>query len=274
MERHDYEPSAGAPIRGLVTDRPHSARVWNYWLGGKDCYQVDRELGDKVARLVPGIVDSARADREFLNRSVCYLGEQKGIRQYLDIGTGLPTMENTHEVAQQVAPESRIVYVDHDPMVLSHARALLTSAPEGVTDYLDADLRSPEKILEAAAEILDFSRPIAVMLLAVMHLVVDDEEAYEIVRRLVAAMPSGSHLVLTHACTDAESTQTAVRAYNESGIPTPIKGRSQSDIADFFAGLELVEPGVVCCPQWRPNPSSWGISRRGVMTYCGVAMKR
>ena len=273
MERHDYDPSAGSPIRGLVTDRPHSARVWNYWLGGKDCYQVDRELGDKVARLVPGIVDSARADRNFLNRSVRYLGEQKGIRQYLDVGTGLPTMENTHEVAQQVAPESRIVYVDHDPMVLSHARALLTSAPEGVTDYIDADLRAPEKILAAAAEILDFSKPVGLMLLAVMHLVVDDDDAYAIVRRLMADLPSGSHLVLTHACTDAETTQTAVRAYNESGIPTPIKGRSRSEIAEFFAGLELAEPGVVCCPQWRPNPRAWGISRE-VMTYCGVAVKR
>jgi hypothetical protein len=273
MERQDYDPSADSPVRGLVTDRPHSARVWNYWLGGKDCYQVDRELGDKVARLVPGIVDSARADRDFLNRSVRYLGEQKGIRQYLDVGTGLPTMENTHEVAQQVAPESRIVYVDHDPMVLSHARALLTSAPEGVTDYIDADLRAPEKILAAAAEILDFSKPVGLMLLAVMHLVVDDDEAYAIVRRLMADLPSGSHLVLTHACTDAATTQTAVRAYNESGIPTPIKGRSRSEIAEFFAGLELAEPGVVCCPQWRPNPSAWGISRE-VMTYCGVAVKR
>lgn len=273
MERQDYGPSAGSPIRGLVTDRPHSARVWNYWLGGKDHYQVDRALGDKVARLVPGIVASARADREFLNRSVRYLGEQKGIRQYLDIGTGLPTMDNTHEVAQRVAPESRIVYVDHDPMVLSHARALLTSAPEGVTDYIDADLRAPDKILEAAAGILDFSRPIGLMLLAVMHLVVDDEEAHEIVRRLMAGMPPGSHLVLTHACTDAEATQTAVQAYNESGIPTPIKGRSQSEIAEFFNGLEVVEPGVVSCPQWRPDSSSLGISRE-VMTYCGVARKR
>jgi hypothetical protein len=273
MERQDFGPSAGSPVRGLVTDRPHSARVWNYWLGGKDNYQVDRALGDKVAKLVPGIVASARADREFLDRSVRHLGEQKGIRQFLDIGTGLPTMDNTHEVAQRIAPESRIVYVDHDPMVLSHARALLTSAPEGVTDYIDADLRATEKILEAAAEILDFSRPIGVMLLAVMHLVVEDDEAYEIVRRLMADMPSGSHLVLTHACTSAETTQTAVRAYNESGIPTPIKGRSRSEIAGFFEGLELVEPGVVTCPQWRPAASSWGPPRE-VMTYGGVAMKR
>jgi hypothetical protein len=158
-------------------------------------------------------------------------------------------------------------------MVLSHARALLTSAPEGVTDYLEADLREPERILEAAAEILDFNRPIGLMLLAVMHLVVDDEEAYEIVRRLMAEMPSGSYLVLTHACTDVEATQAAVRAYNQSGIPTPIKGRSRSGIAEFFQGLELVEPGVVCAPQWRPDHSSWGILRE-VMTYSGVAAKR
>jgi S-adenosyl methyltransferase len=272
MEHHDHGLSAESPVRSLATDRPHSARVWNYWLGGKDCYQVDRALGDKVAKLVPGIVDSARADREFLNRSVRYLGEQKGIRQYLDIGTGLPTMDNTHEVAQRVAPESRIVYVDHDPMVLSHARALLTSTPEGVTDYIDADLRGPEKILEAAAQILDFGKPIAVMLLAVMHLVVDDEDAYGIVRRLLADLPPGSHLVLSHACTDAKETETAVKAYNESGIPTPIRGRSRSEIAEFFDGLELVEPGVVSCPQWRPHLKSRSASRE-VMTYCGVAVK-
>lgn len=273
MDDHDHGPSAGSPVRSLATDRPHSARVWNYWLGGKDCYQVDRALGDKIATLVPGIVDSARADREFLNRSVRYLGEQRGIRQYLDIGTGLPTMDNTHEVAQRIAPESRIVYVDHDPMVLSHARALLTSTPEGVTDYIDADLREPEKILQAAAKTLDFDRPVAVMLLAVMHLVVDDEEAYGIVRRLMTGMAPGSQLVLTHACTDVETTHTAVKTYNESGIPTPIKGRSRSEIAEFFDGLELAGPGVVSCPQWRPNLTSPSASRQ-VMTYCGVATKR
>jgi O-methyltransferase involved in polyketide biosynthesis len=253
-------------------DRPHSARVWNYWLGGKDCYQVDRELGDKVARLVPGIVESARADRAFLSRSVRYLGEQKGIRQYLDIGTGLPTMDNTHEVAQRIAPESRVVYVDHDPMVLSHARALLTSAPEGATDYIDADLREPEKILEAAAETLDFDKPIALMLLAVVHLIADDEEAYGLVRRLMAALPPGSHLVLTHACTDAPTTRTAIQAYNDSGIPTLMKGRDKAGIGAFFDGLRLVEPGIVCCPEWRPG---FGPRRapHEVMTYCGVAAK-
>jgi hypothetical protein len=229
-------------------------------------------LGDKVAALVPGIVDSARADRAFLSRSVRYLGEQVGIRQYLDIGTGLPTMDNTHEVAQRVAPDSRIVYVDNDPMVLSHARALLRSTPEGATDYLDADLRDPDTILEATAKTLDFGEPVALMLLAVMHLVTDDEEAYGIVRRLMAALPSGSHLVLAHACTDAEPTQAAVDAYNDSGIPTPIKGRSRGDIVAFFDGLDVVEPGVVSCPLWRPNLSHWTDGPE-VMTYCGVARK-
>ncbi|MBC6456690.1 SAM-dependent methyltransferase [Actinomadura sp. HBU206391] len=272
MEHHGIDPSDSSPIRGLDTGRPHSARVWNYWLGGKDCYKADRMLGDKVAALVPGIVDSARADRAFLSRAVRYVGGQEGIRQYLDIGTGLPTMDNTHEVAQRVAPESRVVYVDNDPLVLAHARALLRSTPEGATDYLDADLRDPEKILDAAARTLDFSEPVALMLLAVMHLVTDDEEAYEIVRRLLAALPSGSHLVLAHACIDAEPTRTAVRAYNDSGIPTPIKGRSQSEIAKFFDGLELVEPGVVSCPHWRPEPNPWGTPAE-VMTFCGVARK-
>jgi hypothetical protein len=272
MERHDNRPSAGSPLSRLNTERPHSARVWNYWLGGKDCYAADRTLGDKVAGLVPGIVDSARADRAFLSRSVRYLGGQKGIRQYLDIGTGLPTMDNTHEVAQRVAPESRIVYVDNDPLVLSHARALLRSTPEGATDYLDADLREPDKILDAAARTLDFTQPVALMLLAVMHLITDDEEANQIVRRLMAALPSGSHLVLAHACIDAEPTRTAVQAYNDSGIPTPIKGRSQGEIATFFDGLELIEPGVVSCPDWRPDPDPWDVPGK-VMTFCGVAAK-
>jgi hypothetical protein len=271
MNADGIDGSGTAPIRGLDTGRPHSARVWNYWLGGKDHYRADRILGDKVARLVPGIVDSARADRAFLNRSVRYLGGQ-GIRQYLDIGTGLPTMENTHEVAQRVAPESRIVYVDHDPMVLAHARALLRSTPEGATDYLDADLRDPEKILEMAEKTLDFSRPVALMLLAVTHLVTDDVEAYGIVRRLMDALPSGSHLVLAHACTDAEPTRTAVSAYNDSGIPTPIKARDRGEITRFFDGLELVEPGVVSCPHWRPDPSAWAVPGE-VMTFCGVGRK-
>jgi hypothetical protein len=269
--RYD-SPSPASSLRDLNRERPNSARVWNYWLGGKDNYQVDRALGDKVAGLVPGIVDSARADREFLKRSVRYLGEQRGIRQYLDIGTGLPTMDHTHEVAQRVAPESRIVYVDHDPVVLTHARALLRSTPEGATHYFDADLREPEKILEAAAGTLDFTRPIGVMLLAVMHHIVDDEEAYEIVRRLLADLPSGSCLVLTHACTEAATTQQAVHAYNESGVPTRTKGRSRSEIARFFEELELVEPGVVCCPEWRPDSGDTGTSRE-VMTYGGVATK-
>jgi O-methyltransferase involved in polyketide biosynthesis len=272
MERHDSHPSDGSPIRGLDTERPNSARVWNYWLGGKDCYKPDRALGDEVARLVPEIVDSARADRAFLSRSVRYLGGEKGIRQYLDIGTGLPTMDNTHEVAQRVAPESRIVYVDNDPLVLTHARALLKSTPEGATDYLDADLRDPERILKVAAETLDFTRPVALMLLAVLHLITDDEEAYEIVRRLMAALPSGSHLVLAHACLDAEATKTAVRTYNESDIPTPIKARTRSEIAKFFDGLQLVEPGIVSATKWRPTANPWGTPRE-VMTFCGVAKK-
>ncbi|MCW2898047.1 MAG: hypothetical protein JWO67_312 [Streptosporangiaceae bacterium] len=264
--------SRDSAIRRVGRERPQSARVWNYWLGGKDCYKVDRELGDKVARLVPGIVDSARADRAFLRRSVRYVGGQEGIRQYLDIGTGLPTMDNTHEAAQRVAPESRIVYVDNDPLVLAHARALLTGAPEGRTDYLDADVRDPEKILEAAAATLDFTQPVALMLLAVMHFITDAEEAYGIVRRLMAALPSGSHLVLTHACIEAQTTPAAVRAWNESGTATPIKARTRSEIAEFFDGLELVEPGVVSCPHWRPQPNPWGVPGE-VMTFCGVGRK-
>jgi S-adenosyl methyltransferase len=265
-------PSPASPLRDVDVRRPNTARVWNYWLGGKDNYEVDRALGDKVAGLVPGIVDSARADREFLRRSVRYLAEQRGIRQFLDIGTGLPTMDHTHEVAQRVAPESRIVYVDHDPVVIAHARALLTSTPEGATGYLEADLRDPEMILKAAAGTLDLTEPIGVMLFAVLHHIADDAEAYGIVRRLLADLPSGSCLVLTHACTDAAATHQAVRAYNESGVPTGTKGRSRGEIARFFEGLELVEPGVVCCPDWRPEPGDLSVSA-DVMTYGGVGTK-
>jgi hypothetical protein len=247
-----------------------SARVWDYWLGGKDHYEIDRAAGERVAELFPGIMLAARADRAFLGRAIRLLGGQEGIRQYLDIGTGLPTAENTHEIAQRIAPESRIVYVDNDPIVLVHAQALLTSAPEGVTAYLDADLREPHKILQAAGATLDFTRPVALMLLAVLHLVTDDQEAYGIVRTLVDALPSGSFLVFSHACIDVADAHVAVKAWNDTGTPHKVKARSSAEIAGFFRGLDLLDPGVVTCPQWRPVPA--GVPTE-VMTFCGVARK-
>src|SRR5580658_670942 len=191
----DAAGSARAALE-LDTTVSHSARIWNYWLGGKDNYAVDREAGDKVAAMLPSIVAQARADRAFLGRAVRYLAGEAGIRQFLDIGTGLPTADNTHEVAQRVAPDARIVYVDNDPLVLSHARALLTSSREGVCNYIDADLREPDKILAEAAKTLDFTQPVALLLLGVLHHIPDTGQAQEIVRRLVAGLPPGSFLAI------------------------------------------------------------------------------
>ncbi len=239
----------------INTTVPQSARIWNYWLGGKDNYPVDREAGEQYRQVFPGIIDVARASRQFLARAVRYLAGEAQIRQFLDVGTGLPTADNTHQVAQQVAPESRIVYVDNDPLVLAHARALLTSSPEGATDYIDADLREPDKILQAAAGTLDFRRPIALMLMGIMGHVTDDDEARSIVKRLLDGLPSGSYLVLydgTNAFSKAF--EEAQRGYDESGA-VPYRLRGPAQIARFFDGLELVEPGLVSCPRWRPDPA-------------------
>ncbi|REE97392.1 SAM-dependent methyltransferase [Thermomonospora umbrina] len=256
----------------LFTDRPVSARVWNYWLGGKDHYEVDREAGDMVARQVPGIAAAARGDRLFLGRCVSRLARREGIRQFLDIGTGLPTADNTHEIAQRVAPESRVVYVDNDALVLTHARALLTSTPEGATSYVDADMRDPERVLREASATLDFDRPVALMMLAVLHLVTDDEEALAIARRLIDALPSGGFVALSHACLDVDVTRLAVETWNESGTPHPVRARTRAEIARFFTGLELVEPGIVSCSRWHPDPNPWGEPEE-IMTFCGVARK-
>ena len=249
--------------------RPHSARVWNYWLGGKDWYAVDEEVGQRIATAVPDIVDAARGDRSFLRRVVTKLTAEHGIRQFLDIGTGLPAMDNTHQVAQRIDPASRVVYVDRDPVVLAHARAMLKGNPQGATAYLDADAREPEKILSRAAAVLDFDRPVAVMLLAILHLISDDAEAYGVVERLVAALPAGSFLVLSHACLDHPSTADAVAMWNASGSPTPVRARSAAAIARFFDGLDLLDPGVVTCTRWRPEPDP----AQPVMTFGGLAHK-
>src|SRR5215472_11220895 len=232
----------------------HSARIWNYWLGGKDHYPVDQEVGDQVLAFVPELVRSARADRYFLARAVRYLIAQ-GIRQFLDIGTGLPTADNTHEVAQRAAPESRIVYVDNDPLVLVHARALLTSTPQGACAYVQGDLRDPDKIIAEAAGTLDLAQPVGLMLLGVLHHVPDTDEAYAIVRRLVAALAPGSYLVINHSTSaiSGEAMEEAVRHWNEVGTPS-MTLRSPEQIGLFFDGLDLLPPGVVSCSRWRPEP--------------------
>ncbi|GAA1096400.1 SAM-dependent methyltransferase [Nocardiopsis composta] len=239
---------------------PHSARVWNYWLGGKDNYPADRAAGDEVLARIPDIPDGARAERAFLVRAIRHLVEEGGIRQFLDIGTGLPTMDNTHEVAQRLAPESRIVYVDNDPLVMVHARALLTSTPEGETDYVEADLRDPEAILARSAETLDFDRPVGLMLLGVVNHIMDSEESYAVVDRLVGALPKGSFLVLTHSTAEihGEPMLEAMREMNERG-GTPITARTRTEIERYFDGTELLEPGVVSCSRWRPEQDGPGL---------------
>ncbi len=235
------------------TSVAHIARVYNYWLGGKDNYAADRVAGDRTMAEYPGIAASARANRTFLRRAVRYLVTEAGVRQFLDIGTGIPTSGNTHEVAQSQAPESRIVYVDNDPVVLAHARALLTSTPEGVTDYLDADLREPGPILAHAAQTLDFSRPVAVMLLAVLQLLGDDDEPYQVVADLLAAVPSGSYLALSHPTSDLQQEQvTAMVTQLNDLVAEKVTTRARDQVARFFTGLELVEPGLVNVSEWRP----------------------
>ena len=232
----------------------HPARVYDYWLGGKDNFEADRIAGEATIAAYPAIRASARANRAFLARSVRFLADEAGLRQFLDIGTGLPTASNTHEVAQSVAPDSRIVYVDNDPLVLSHARALLNSSPEGVTDYLDADLRDPDRILELAAGTLDFSQPVAIMLLAILHYIPDLDQAQQIVARLVSAVPSGSYLVISHAASDISPAEMAemIKRMNEHLAEGNHVARPRDVVAEFFTGVELAEPGVVKVTQWRP----------------------
>ena len=255
----------------LDTSVPHSARVWNYFLGGKDHFAADRQLGDRVIEFFPGIVDIARASREFLARAVGYLAGTAGVQQFLDIGTGLPSFDNTHEVAQRFAPQARIVYVDYDPLVLVHARALLTSSPEGVTQYIEADVRNPEVILEGAARTLDFSQPVALMMLGILGHVMDYDEARSIVTRLVAALPSGSYLVVADGTNvvNREARDIANHVSVEGGLP--YAPRSPEQIAGYFAGLELVGPGVVSGPRWRLDPA--GDVPDEVDEFCGVARK-
>jgi hypothetical protein len=258
---------------GIDTEVPHTARIWNYWLGGKDNFAADRAVGDQVQQFLPDIVTSARADRAFLRRAVRHLVAEAGIRQFLDVGTGLPTADNTHEVAQSLAPESRIVYADNDPLVLTHARALLTSTDEGATDYVDADARDSATVLEAARRTLDFDRPIAVMLLGILNFISDDDEAAAVVRRLIDAVPSGSYLAIAHPTIEIrpEESRAAAAQWNETATP-PITLRSKAQLQAWFEGLELLEPGVVTCTKWRPEPGD-PTAETDVYQFCGLARK-
>jgi hypothetical protein len=255
----------------IDTSVPQTARIWNYWLGGKDNFPVDRAVGDQILKAFPAIVENARASRAFLVRAVGYLAGEAGIGQFLDIGTGLPTANNTHQVAQRVAPESRIVYVDNDPIVLAHARALLTSTPDGATDYLDADLRDPERILQEAARTLDLTQPVAIMLMGILGHIEDDDQARSIVGRLLDGVPSGSYLTMNDGTDTSEEVVEAARIWNQSANPT-YHLRSPDRIARFFDGLELVEPGVVSPPRWRPEPSPSGLPAE-IDSFGGVGRK-
>jgi len=246
-------PAAENPVAGAIdTSIPHSARFWNYWLGGKDNYPVDREIADQIAAEWPGLVDVARTSRRFLIRAVEYLVVEAGVRQFLDVGTGLPTADNTHEVAQRAAPDARIVYVDNDPLVLTHARALLTSTPEGATAYLDADLRDTDAIIAGAGEVLDLTQPVALILMGVLGHVPEPEAAKDIVDRLMAKLPSGSYLVHYDGSDTSPGMVKAQDSYNTSGA-IPYFVRSPETIRGFHDGLELVEPGVVRVTDWRPR---------------------
>ncbi|WP_328871829.1 SAM-dependent methyltransferase [Streptomyces sp. NBC_00287] len=238
----------------LRTDVSHSARIWNYWLGGKDHYPVDEEVGDQILSFVPALPRSAVADRRFLARAVRHLAGEAGIRQFLDIGTGLPTADNTHEVAQRVDPTCRIVYVDNDPLVLTHAHALLTSAPEGATDYIEADVHDPDAILAGAARTLDLTQPVAITMLGILNFVLDTDEAAAVVRRLLEGVPAGSYLVVSHPTTevDGEAMKTAVEYWNGQGS-APMTLRSHDDLVRIFEGVEVLEPGIVSCSRWRPD---------------------
>jgi hypothetical protein len=254
------------------TGVPHPARVYDVWLGGKDNFAADRAAAEMGQRVFPSVTRSVKANREFLARVVEFLAAESGIRQFLDIGTGLPSANNTHEVAQRIAPDARVVYVDNDPIVLRHAQALLTSTTPGVTAYIDADLRDPAKILAEAAKTLDFTKPVAVMLLAVLHFVSDDHDPQNIVDTLMDAVPAGSYLVLSHTARDImpEQMETFVQAMNKD-LAEPAVHRSREEVAGFFGGLELIEPGLVTISAWRPSPVTE--TAGPTVLWCGVARK-
>ena len=254
------------------TSVPHIARVYDYWLGGEDNFAADRELGERTLEAYPNLALSVRANRAFLARTVRFLATDMGIRQFVDIGTGIPTANNTHEIAQSVAPEWRIVYVDNDPVVLSHARALLTSKPEGACAYIDADVRDPEEILAQAARHLDFGQPVAVMLLAVLQFVLDDDDVSRIVNRLMDACVPGSFVTISHPASDIDAQQHTemVRRLNQS-VAEKVMLRDRAGVTRLFDGLELVEPGVVRAAEWRPD-SELQASSPAVL-WGGVARK-
>jgi hypothetical protein len=265
-------PGEPRELPRIDTSVAHIARVYDYWLGGKDNFAIDREVGQQALQAHPETVLSVQANRRFLARSARYLAAEEGIRQFLDVGTGLPSANNTHEVAQAAAPDARVVYVDNDPIVLAHARALLTSSPEGETAYLDADIKDVDDILAGAAQVLDFSRPVGIMLVAVLHMLRDEEDPQGVVDRLVAAVPSGSFLVVSHLASDIQQEAMAEMGRRlNSAMTQQFTMRSRAQVTAFFDGLTLVDPGVVLTHQWRPD-SAAEAATPGVL-WAGAARK-
>jgi hypothetical protein len=265
-------PDNGYQSPDIDTSVAHQARVYDYLIGGKDNFAADREVGDKVLQAYPDSAVGSRANRAFLGRAVRFLAGEAGIRQFLDIGTGIPSANNTHEVAQSVAPQARVVYVDNDPIVLAHARALLASAPEGKTAYLDADARDPDTILARAAGTLDFSQPVAITLLAILHAI---DDPYALTSRLVDAVPPGSYLAISILASDInqEAQAEMTRRLNE-GLPgITVTARSHAEVTRFFDGMELLEPGVVPPNYWRPGPGGPDPARE-LPSYAAVGRKR
>ena len=267
------EPLDASALSGLDTTVAHQARIYDYWLGGKDNFEVDRQAAEQAIAAYPPILRAVRAQRAFLAQAVRYLADEGGIRQFLDIGTGIPTANNTHEVAQATAPDARIVYVDNDPMVLTHARALLTSTPEGATAYLDADLRDIDTILAGAADLLDFSQPVAVLMVGILQLIPDGDDPHAIVARLVSAVPSGSWLAVYHPASDIDVQRVgeAVRRVNAQSAGTTTL-RPYAEIARFFDGLHLLAPGLAQVHRWRPGKLALDTGEQ-IAAYAGVARK-
>ncbi|MGW2741479.1 SAM-dependent methyltransferase [Streptomyces sp. NPDC001450] len=261
------EPAA----QEIDTTRPHPARVYDWFLGGKDNYPVDEQLGRQIAAIDGGGAPrAALANRGFMRRTTRALAQETGIRQFLDIGTGIPTEPNLHQIAQSVAPDARVVYVDNDPIVLAHANALLRGTPEGVTEYVQADARDPRAILEQAARVLDFDRPVALSLIALLHFVADEDGAHELVATLVDALAPGSCLVLSTMTADfePENVRRGIAAYAAGGVT--LVARSQAEVGTFFEGLELLEPGIVSVADWRPESEPDG----PISLYGAVGLKR
>ncbi|MGH3280663.1 MAG: SAM-dependent methyltransferase [Trebonia sp.] len=257
----DEAPAPGTGEAGRLPfdiTRAHQARMYDYLLGGKDNYAADRVAADAAVAAYPDAFFTARANRAFLGRVVRYLADEAGVRQFLDIGTGIPTAGNTHEVAQAIAPESRVVYVDYDRVVLAHARALLGGSAEGATEYIDADLRDTAAVLARAADLLDFSRPVAVTMLAILHAIPDGDDPHAIVAKLMAAVPSGSYLAISHVGSDllGQEAQENIGESFKGRVQQEFTWRGREQVGRFFEGTDLVEPGVVLVEEWRPEPGT------------------